>query len=216
VALDWAAAIALGWPDISITGYDSPGTTEEVFFRPAKVVGTETMCESGERWKPSSNWTQGGLIIQRLNGFHLKQWLESPPESSWEAHIHNYDGDWIQFGPTPLVAAMRCYVASKLGDEVEVPRKLVTTGVPAPSDDTAARGRRSNAAHDQPSGVLKVTGEELARQAITMLADLRAGYQWDDLHRDFAGLVDEAQAIGIDLSEVEGLPATASGPPQVP
>ena len=28
-------------------------------------------------------------------------------------------------GPTPLVATMRCYVASKLGDEVDVPDELV-------------------------------------------------------------------------------------------
>mgnify|MGYP003443521145 FL=1 len=28
-------------------------------------------------------------------------------------------------GPTPLVAAMRCYVASKLGDEVDVPEELM-------------------------------------------------------------------------------------------
>jgi hypothetical protein len=27
-------------------------------------------------------------------------------------------------GPTPLIAAMRCYVASKLGDEVEIPSEL--------------------------------------------------------------------------------------------
>lgn len=27
-------------------------------------------------------------------------------------------------GPTPLIAAMRCYVASKLGDNVEIPEKL--------------------------------------------------------------------------------------------
>jgi hypothetical protein len=26
--------------------------------------------------------------------------------------------------PTPLIAAMRCYVASKLGDEVDVPEEL--------------------------------------------------------------------------------------------
>ena len=28
-------------------------------------------------------------------------------------------------GPTPLIAAMRCYVASKLGDEVNVPEDLL-------------------------------------------------------------------------------------------
>jgi hypothetical protein len=31
----------------------------------------------------------------------------------------------MQNGPTPLVAAMRCYVASKLGDTVEIPDDLV-------------------------------------------------------------------------------------------
>lgn len=29
-----------------------------------------------------------------------------------------------QYGPTPLVAAMRCLVASRLGDEVEIPEEL--------------------------------------------------------------------------------------------
>jgi hypothetical protein len=29
-------------------------------------------------------------------------------------------------GPTPLIAAMRCYVASKLGDTVEIPEELLT------------------------------------------------------------------------------------------
>ena len=27
-------------------------------------------------------------------------------------------------GPTPLIAAMRCYVASQLGDEVEIPGEI--------------------------------------------------------------------------------------------
>ena len=72
----------------------------------------------------STDWSKAGPIIERIKGFQFKQWLESHPESCCEAHIHNYEGDWIQFGPTPLIAAMRCYVASKLGDEVEVPEEL--------------------------------------------------------------------------------------------
>ena len=36
----------------------------------------------------------------------------------WMAYIRH---DEEYFGPTPLIAAMRCYVASVLGDEVEVP-----------------------------------------------------------------------------------------------
>lgn len=45
------------------------------------------------------------------------------------------DGNWVYTamtysmsagaGPTFLIAAMRCYIASKLGDEVEVPKELV-------------------------------------------------------------------------------------------
>lgn len=72
----------------------------------------------------STEWAQGGPIIERIKGFQFKQWLESHPESCCEAHIHNYEGDWIQYGPTPLIAAMRCYVASKLGDTVEIPDEL--------------------------------------------------------------------------------------------
>jgi hypothetical protein len=83
------------------------------------------MREAGDPFlMPSTNWSQGGPIIERLKGFQMKQWLESKPETCCEAHIHNYDGDWITFGPTPLIAALRCYVASKLGDEVDVPESL--------------------------------------------------------------------------------------------
>lgn len=77
-------------------------------------------------YSPSTDWSQGGPIIERIKGFQFKQWLECKPDTCCEAHIHNYEGDWIQFGPTPLIAAMRCYVASKLGDEVEVPEELCT------------------------------------------------------------------------------------------
>jgi hypothetical protein len=48
-------------------------------------------------------------------------------KSDWSAESFNGEGidvAHIGFGPTPLIAAMRCYVASKLGDEVEVPNEL--------------------------------------------------------------------------------------------
>jgi hypothetical protein len=42
--------------------------------------------------------------------------------------LMEYDDDEVRlprgYGPTPLIAAMRCYVASKLGDEVELPEEL--------------------------------------------------------------------------------------------
>jgi len=75
-------------------------------------------------FEPSTDWAQGGPIVERIKGFLFKNWLESNREGQCQAEIHNYDGDWIAFGPTPLIAAMRCFVASKLGDDVDVPEEL--------------------------------------------------------------------------------------------
>ena len=64
----------------------------------------------------STNWAQGGPIIEReeLSG------LKCYGKDDWECS----NGDIFCEGPTPLIAAMRCYVASKLGDEIEVPEEL--------------------------------------------------------------------------------------------
>lgn len=78
-----------------------------------------------EGFHPSTCWSQGGPIIDRIKGFLLKQWLDCRPESCCQAEIHNLDGNWIMFGPTPLIAAMRCYVASKFGDTIDLPEGLV-------------------------------------------------------------------------------------------
>ena len=66
-------------------------------------------------FKPTTNWAQGGPIIER-EGIALGQTADG-----WEATC---DGDVYVYGKTPLVAAMRCYVFSELGDEVEVPDGL--------------------------------------------------------------------------------------------
>ena len=66
----------------------------------------------------SSHWAQGGPIIERERiGVHPA----SLPCSDWVADTQIIRERTHQYGPTPLIAAMRCYVASKLGDEVEVP-----------------------------------------------------------------------------------------------
>ena len=71
--------------------------------------------DEGER-NYSTNWAQGGPIIER-EGIALHLWSSE----EWIGDM----GDWEARGSTPLIAAMRCYVASKLGDEVEVPDELV-------------------------------------------------------------------------------------------
>jgi len=71
--------------------------------------------EGGMRY--SIEWDQGGPIIER-EFIGLQRWNA---EFEWAADI---GGDFDQYGETPLIAAMRCYVASKLGDEVEIPEEL--------------------------------------------------------------------------------------------
>ena len=64
-------------------------------------------------WNPSSNWAQGGPIIEReLIG--IAYFPDGWQAQNWQG-IHN-----TQTGNTPLIAAMRCYVASKLGETVSV------------------------------------------------------------------------------------------------
>ena len=71
----------------------------------------------------SSNWAQGGTIIER-EGISL--YLDT--NNLWQANI--FDGNPAVFGAgiegsTPLIAAMRCYVASVFGDEIEIPDELM-------------------------------------------------------------------------------------------
>lgn len=103
IALDWAVAECEGGKRLH--------STELRFglFVPVKVVP-----------KYSTNWTHAGPIIER-EGISIaqdgnKEWRSGP---SLLPMCH--------YGPTPLIAAMRCYVASKLGNEVDVPDELVSS-----------------------------------------------------------------------------------------
>jgi hypothetical protein len=71
-------------------------------------------------YNPSGDWMQGGPIIERE---HIGLWSEG---YDWEAKIQTGAGEWLVEWDeeSPLVAAMRCYVASKLGEEVEIPTEL--------------------------------------------------------------------------------------------
>jgi hypothetical protein len=73
-------------------------------------------------WTPSTDWAQGGPIIEReiITLIH-------PRWDGWTAHKYDERDEEESYtldGPTPLIAAMRCYVVSKLGDEVELPEEL--------------------------------------------------------------------------------------------
>lgn len=95
-ALDWAVAECEGYFDREMASICN-GVASVYYF---------------EHWIPTSDWAQGGAIIER-EGISL----ECDEFARWHAN-----GGWSS--DTPLLAAMRCYVANKLGDEVDVPDEV--------------------------------------------------------------------------------------------
>jgi hypothetical protein len=71
----------------------------------------------------STDWAQGGPIIER-EGINLDNYAKNPQWSAWTPAPERKSGEAQAYGLTPLIAAMRCYVASKLGDEIDVPEAL--------------------------------------------------------------------------------------------
>ena len=80
---------------------------------------------------PDLSWQTCGPIIKR-EGISTR--LNHKQAQLWEAYIwlptqHDQSeadsNSYTAFGATPLIAAMRCYVASKLGDEIDVPKELI-------------------------------------------------------------------------------------------
>lgn len=98
-ALDWAVAKCEGWTyDSSELKYIKLGYTE---------------------WNYSTNWEHGGPIIER-EGISINQCTD---KVTWFSTGGGYA--YTKHGPTPLIAAMRCFVSSKLGDEVDIPKELM-------------------------------------------------------------------------------------------
>ena len=107
-ALDWAVAKCIGHRVA-----ENYGAYIRIHLPDPKQSGyTVAFC-------PSTDWAHGGPIVER-EGICL--WCG---DGAWEATIHGEDEPVTQRGNTPLIAAMRCYVASKLGHEVDIPSELI-------------------------------------------------------------------------------------------
>jgi hypothetical protein len=90
--------------------------------------GWATFVDFGEhthiRYTPSEHWGFGGPIIER-EWISLECWPnESDEGTRWAATRYEQPAICEAYGPTPLIAAMRCYVAACLGDEIELPEEL--------------------------------------------------------------------------------------------
>ena len=84
---------------------------------------TDSLSSYTVTFCPSTDWTRGGPLIEREC---IDIMFEGP---EWYAYMRYEAADGynrtLQYdGPTPLIAAMRCFVASKLGAEVDVPDEL--------------------------------------------------------------------------------------------
>ena len=80
------------------------------------------LFDDGLIFAPSTNWAHGGPIIERESIS-----IERKHDGWWMASCkYHYADDpmYLVLGDTPLIAAMRCYVASKLGDNITIPEAL--------------------------------------------------------------------------------------------
>lgn len=108
-SLDWAVAKAVG---LSVTEDCGQFMVEE---------GTIYLGRVGHEYSPSTDWSQGGPLIERYG-------IESAPAGTneWQAmQAGNLKIHGVLFGPSLLIAACRAIVASYFGGTVKIPAELV-------------------------------------------------------------------------------------------
>ena len=114
------AGPALNWLVAKCEGYETAFTQ----------AGDVTISREGviDYFDPHRNWGWCGPIIERMFAqglrLHTAEYMTGIHDKNiMVASLDSPNGFW--FGPTPLIAAMRCYVASRLGKTVEVPEELL-------------------------------------------------------------------------------------------
>lgn len=110
--LDYWVARAEGWtfgPPHKVHGWD--------VWRDSSGDITGTI--PAQAFTPSTDWSQGGPIIERERMTFATTGTGPRGENGFEPVVAiTYTGLRAMEGPTHLVAAMRAYVARKFGDEV--------------------------------------------------------------------------------------------------
>ena len=129
------AAIALA--DGRLVVQDEPGWPRGDYRRLRKEFGNRHVVRwYGSRgelggWEPidhggdpSRDWGLGGEIIEREKLSVQPKLVNGSWYGDWRAVCLSWaDRQYAEAtGPTPLIAAMRCYVASVLGWEIDLPR----------------------------------------------------------------------------------------------
>lgn len=115
-ALDWAVAKSIGHLEAGrvVVDLEYSSGYDPVRWEP------QLSTYYSSAYAPSTDWQLGGPIIER-------EWIELTintrvSEGTWLATRVEGSAICEVMGPTQLIAAMRCYVKSQLGDEVDVPQ----------------------------------------------------------------------------------------------
>jgi hypothetical protein len=106
-ALDWAVIVAL------YGKHDWLNSEHVAHFK--AIRNLHVLHQQGHY---STDWSQGGPIIEKER-ICVSAHADG---ANWQAWISFYRP--MYEAPTPLIAAMRCYAASKLGDEIDIPEEL--------------------------------------------------------------------------------------------
>ncbi len=132
-ALDWAVCMANGMKpeDIHISNLGGKHISLYTLLRDDDGNLTGKYM-TGPDLLFSRKWESGGPIIDRekidIEGYwNVRGCGVRTSFKEWRAiHPKNHGGliRYTGYGPTALIAAMRCYVASKLGDSVDIPEEL--------------------------------------------------------------------------------------------
>ena len=107
-----ATGLVLDWLVAKCEGYDTVLTPARDVLILRKGVA--------DYFDPHRNWGWGGPILER-EGLLIRP----QPGNSWDSWKHGVDEPGYSIGPTPLIAAMRCYLVSRLGETAEVPDELI-------------------------------------------------------------------------------------------
>lgn len=123
VALAWAVAKAESLTEKRIKMFSGNECPPFIYVRrphgkSVTLAKADALFDNGASgyYHPHTSWGLGGPLIER-EGISL-----TPPGGTafWMAQKNGH----LLHGSTPLIAACRCLVASKLGDKVDVPEEL--------------------------------------------------------------------------------------------
>lgn len=111
----------LDWMVAKCAGYVEQGVYGTPEFRDGGVYLCYCDVVLNSCYAPSTDWAQGGPIIERER-ISIRQWTNVPLV---HAYMPQDNAPWLSDDTSPLIAGMRCLVAAKLGDEVDVPEELM-------------------------------------------------------------------------------------------